>query len=75
MIKVDQYDKEDQAEMKSLIEEIFQEFDKLILSLNSSSKTNMIYKLWLAKKNNALLGTIGILRLTDNNGGIKESVC
>ncbi len=35
----------------------------------------MIDKLWLAKKNNALLGTIGILRLTDNNGGIKEAVC
>ncbi len=72
MIKVDQYDKEDQAEMKSLIEEISQEFDKPILSLNSSSKTNMIDKLWLAKKDDALLGTIGILRLTDNNGVLKS---
>jgi hypothetical protein len=72
MIKVDQYDKEDQGEMKSLIEEISQEFDKPISSLNSSSKTNTIDKLWLAKKNGALLGTIGILRLTDNNGILKS---
>jgi hypothetical protein len=72
MIKVDQYDKEDQGEMKSLIEEISQEFDKPISSLNSSSKTNTIDKLWLAKKNGALLRTIGILRLTDNNGILKS---
>ena len=72
MIKVDQYDKKDQAEMKSLIEEISQEFNKPISSLNSSSKTNTIDKLWLAKKNGALLGTIGILRLTDNNGILKS---
>ena len=72
MIKVDQYDKEDQGEMKSLIEEISQEFDKPISSLSSSSKTNTIDKLWLAKKNGALLGTIGILRLTDNNGILKS---
>ena len=72
MIKVDQYDKEDQGEMKSLIEEISQEFDKPISSLNSSSKTNTIDKLWLAKKNDALLETIGILRLTDNNGILKS---
>ena len=72
MIKVDQYDKEDQGEMKSLIEEISQEFDKPISSLNSSSKTNTIDRLWLAKKNGALLGTIGILRLTDNNGILKS---
>ncbi len=72
MIKVDQYDKEDQGEMKSLIEEISQEFDKPISSLNSSSKTNTIDKLWLAKKNGALLRTIGILRLTDNNGIFKS---
>jgi hypothetical protein len=72
MIKVDQYDKEDQGKMKSLIEEISQEFDKPISSLNSSSKTNTIDRLWLAKKNGALLGTIGILRLTDNNGILKS---
>jgi hypothetical protein len=72
MIKVDQYDKKDQAEMKSLIEEISQEFNKPISSLNSSSKTNTIDKLWLAKKNGALLRTIGILRLTDNNGILKS---
>ena len=72
MIKVDQYDKEDQGEMKSLIEEISQEFDKQISSLNSSSKTNTIDRLWLAKKNGALLRTIGILRLTDNNGILKS---
>ena len=72
MIKANQYDKEDQGEMKSLIEEISQEFDKPISSLNSSSKTNTIDRLWLAKKNGALLGTIGILRLTDNNGILKS---
>ena len=72
MIKVDQYNKEDQGKMKSLIEEISQEFDKPISSLNSSSKTNTIDKLWLAKKNGALLRTIGTLRLTDNNGILKS---
>lgn len=72
MITIDQYSENDLTDINSLIQEISMEFIKPISSSDSTNKTITIDMLWLAKENDSLLGTIGIVSLSHNNGILKS---
>ncbi|WP_157547143.1 GNAT family N-acetyltransferase [Kordia zhangzhouensis] len=72
MIKIDQYSENDQSDINSLIKEISIEFIEPISSPDSTHKTITVDKLWLARDNGSLLGTIGIVSLSQNNGILKS---
>jgi N-acetylglutamate synthase-like GNAT family acetyltransferase len=71
MIKIIQYGTERQEDIESLVDEISREFDESITPSNSSYKKN-IDQLWLADKDDSLVGTIGLIRLKNNNAILKS---
>lgn len=70
-MKISQYNEKEQFEIKSLIEEIAKEFKEPIIASNSSFKNNFD-KLWLLKNKELLIGTIGVIRLKNNNAILKS---
>lgn len=70
-MRIRQYKEEEYLEINSLVEEIAKEFEKPIILSPLSRKKNF-YKLWIAKKNELLIGTIGVIKLKDNNAILKS---
>lgn len=70
-MRISQYKEEEHLEINSLVEEIAKEFEEPIASSNSSTKKNFD-NLWLVKKDELLIGTIGVIRLKNNNAILKS---
>lgn len=70
-MRISQYSEEEHPEINSLVEEIAKEFEEPIISSNPSTKKNFD-NLWLVKKDELLIGTIGVIRLKNNNAILKS---
>lgn len=70
-MRISQYREKEHLEINSLVEEIAKEFEEPIVSSLPSRKRSFD-KLWIAKENELLIGTIGVIRLKDKNAILKS---
>lgn len=72
MIRIVQYSKKYHDEIDSMLAEIASEFELSIYSSNNSIKSNTLDHYWIALDKSKVVGTIGLLKISQQNVVLKN---